>query len=126
VRGLLRALGFSGKVKSPTYTFVEPYAISKLNLYHFDFYRFEQPDEYLDGGFDEYFQEAAICLVEWPDKAGAYLPRADLRLRLSVVDDGRSVELSAASEEGRRCLTNCRSSMAAARVGMSSNSPPPR
>ena len=106
VRGLLRALGFSGKVKSPTYTFVEPYAISKLNLYHFDFYRFEHAEEYLDGGFEEYFQDAAICLVEWPDKAAPYLPPADLRVRLAVVDDGRIAGLFAVSTEGRRCLTN--------------------
>ena len=109
VRGLLRALGIPGKVKSPTYTFVELYAISRLNLYHFDFYRFDQPEEYLDAGLDEYFQGDGVCLVEWPDKAGSYLAPADLRLRLSVVEDGRSVEIIAASAKGGaclRCLTN--------------------
>jgi tRNA threonylcarbamoyladenosine biosynthesis protein TsaE len=106
VRGMLRALGYENKVKSPTFTLVEDYAISRLNFYHFDFYRFEQPEEFLDGGFDEYFQGAAICLVEWPDKAGGHLPPADLRLRFTVVDDGRMVEVSACTAEGRRCLTN--------------------
>ncbi len=106
VRGLLRALAYEGKVKSPTYTFVEPYAISSLHLYHFDFYRFESAEEYLDGGFDEYFGKGAICLVEWPDKAAPYLPSPDVRICLSVLDDGRAVVLEGLGEEGRRCLTN--------------------
>jgi tRNA threonylcarbamoyladenosine biosynthesis protein TsaE len=126
VRGLLRELGYAGKVKSPTYTFVELYAISRLHLYHFDFYRFEQPEEYLDGGFDEYFQGAAIFLVEWPDKAGGYLPPPDVRLRFTIADDARMVVVSGESKEGRRCLTNWNFSTAAARAATSSNMPPPR
>ncbi len=106
VRGLLRALGYEGKVKSPTYTFVEPYAISNLNLYHFDFYRFEHAEEYLDGGFEEYFGNAAVCLVEWPDKAVPYLPPADLRVCLDVVGEGRCATLYPVSAEGLRCLTS--------------------
>ncbi|MDO8934013.1 MAG: tRNA (adenosine(37)-N6)-threonylcarbamoyltransferase complex ATPase subunit type 1 TsaE, partial [Rhodocyclaceae bacterium] len=78
VRGWLRALGDSGPVKSPTYTLVELHAVSGLNLYHFDFYRFNQPEEYLDAGLDEYFSGAGTCLVEWPDKAAPYLPAPDL------------------------------------------------
>ena len=113
VRGLLRALGYANKVKSPTYTLVEVHVVSGLNLYHFDFYRFNQPEEYLDAGLDEYFQasgpNAGVCLVEWPDKAGAYLPHPDLRICLSVDgrgdDAGRKVELCAFSERGRACLT---------------------
>jgi tRNA threonylcarbamoyladenosine biosynthesis protein TsaE len=117
VRGLLRALGFAGKVKSPTYTFVEPYAISRLNLYHFDFYRFDSAEEYLDGGFDEYFGQAAICLVEWPEQAAPYLPSADLSVRLEVVGDacagaelgegqpGRAAVLRAGSSRGAQCLS---------------------
>lgn len=104
VRGLLRALGHQGKVRSPTYTLVELYAISGLNLYHFDFYRFEQPEEYLDAGLDEYFQGDGVCLVEWPAQAGAYLPPADLRIRLSVAGEARSCEIIAASSRGRACL----------------------
>ncbi|HUW37567.1 MAG TPA: tRNA (adenosine(37)-N6)-threonylcarbamoyltransferase complex ATPase subunit type 1 TsaE [Rhodocyclaceae bacterium] len=104
VRGLLRALGHEGRVKSPTYTFVELYAISRLNLYHFDFYRFNQPEEYLDAGLDEYFQGDGVCLVEWPERAGGYLPPADLRLRLAIVAQGRVAEIVAASSRGRACL----------------------
>ena len=73
-RGLLRALGHEGKVKSPTYTLIEPYVVSSLNLYHFDFYRFTSPDEYLDAGLDEYFAGEGVCIVEWPDKASPHLP----------------------------------------------------
>jgi len=110
VRGLLRALGYGNKVKSPTYTLVEVHVVSGLNLYHFDFYRFNQPEEYLEAGLDEYFQasgpNAGVCLVEWPDKAGTYLPRPDLRVCLSVDGEGRRVELHACSEQGAACLTN--------------------
>jgi tRNA threonylcarbamoyladenosine biosynthesis protein TsaE len=73
-------------------------------LYHFDFYRFRQPEEYLDAGLDEYFQGDGVCLVEWPAQAGAYLPPADLCIRLSVVGAGRSAEIVAASPRGKACL----------------------
>ncbi len=104
VRGLLRHLGHPGKVKSPTYTLVEHYTISGLNLYHFDFYRFNQPEEYLDAGFDEYFQGGCVCLVEWPDKASPYVAAADLRIDLTVDGAGRRVELHPASDKGAACL----------------------
>jgi len=126
VRGLLRALGYADKVKSPTYTMIELYAISRLNLYHFDFYRFDLAEEFLDAGFDEYFAGEGICLVEWPEKAGAYLPPADLRLRLSVLADGRRAELRYGSEKGRQCLTNWISCITSIPGATPSNSPPPR
>jgi tRNA threonylcarbamoyladenosine biosynthesis protein TsaE len=110
VRGVLRGLGYAGNVKSPTYTLVELYAISRLNLHHFDFYRFSQPEEYLDAGLDEYFQSGAVCLVEWPEKAGEYLAPADLRIGLSVVETGRIAELSSCSGAGLSCLTRLRQS----------------
>jgi tRNA threonylcarbamoyladenosine biosynthesis protein TsaE len=122
VRGLLRALGHSGPVKSPTYNLVELYVVSGLNLYHFDFYRFNQAEEYLDAGLDEYFSGNGIRLVEWPDKAAPYLPPADLLIRLSLAADGRVAHVGPNSEEGRRCLTNLISHFPAA---TSSNSPPP-
>ena len=122
VRGLLRALGYENKVKSPTYTLVELYVISQLHLYHFDFYRLNEPEEYLEAGLDEYFQGTAICLVEWPDKAGAYLPPADLRLDLSLEREGRQARLSALSEKGRQCLTNWNSSVGQIPAATSSNS----
>jgi tRNA threonylcarbamoyladenosine biosynthesis protein TsaE len=106
VRGLLRALGHGGKVKSPTYTLVELYTVSNLNLYHFDFYRLNQPEEYLDAGLDEYFQECGVCLVEWPDKAAPYVAAPDVQIELSMDGDGRQALLRAKSGKGAACLSN--------------------
>ena len=77
-RALLRALGFRGRVKSPSYALVELYSISSLDLYHFDFFRFGDPKEWSDAGFREYFHGDAVCLVEWPEKGGDVRPRPDL------------------------------------------------
>ena len=108
VRALLRELGYAGPVKSPTYTLVEVYAVSSLYLYHFDFYRFNNPEEFVDTGLDEYFREDCICLVEWPEKAAGYLPPADLSLAFHFPADrqncGRVVQLQAISERGAACL----------------------
>lgn len=103
-RGLVRALGYAGRVKSPTYTLVEIYPFSSFNLYHFDLYRFVDPEEWLDAGFREYFNPESICLVEWPEKGGALLPRPDLEIRLEIDGDGRLARLSGKTEEGRRCV----------------------
>ena len=110
VRALLRALGHTGPVKSPTYTLVEVYVVSSLYLYHFDFYRFNEEEEFAEAGLGEYFNGDALCLVEWPAKAGAYLPPADLVLHLDFSATGRQLELRATSESGRQCLNQLRSS----------------
>jgi tRNA threonylcarbamoyladenosine biosynthesis protein TsaE len=111
VRGVLRALGHTGKVRSPTFTLLEPYNLPRFPVYHFDFYRFSSTDEWRDAGFDEYFRSAGVCLVEWPELAGPELPRADLALRLEFADsdaDGtgsaRVLRLEAVGEAGLRCL----------------------
>ena len=103
-RGLLRGLGYTGRVKSPTYTLVELYTFSRLNLYHFDFYRFKDPKEWRDAGFSEYFDDASVCLVEWPEKAAGLLPVADLDLALEFAGDGRDLSIRAATESGQACL----------------------
>jgi len=103
-RGLIRALGHAGKVKSPTYTLVELYAFSRLNLYHFDFFRFKDPREWRDAGLDECFNATSVCLVEWPEKAADLLPPPDLRIELTPAASGRDVILQAHSERGARCL----------------------
>jgi len=157
VRALLRALGVAGRIKSPTFTLVEPYEVPspavatppdaaagtpptappgqitpsgvaslqnantpgvelKQNLsiycYHFDFYRFTDPREFLEAGFREYFNEHSICLVEWPDKvriprapgAQSLLPPADVVVRLEPDGDGRRATLTAGSVRGAACL----------------------
>lgn len=103
-RGLLRGLGYSGRVKSPTYTLVELYTVSRLNLYHFDFYRFRDPKEWRDAGFSEYFNENSVCLVEWPEKAAGLLPVADLEIALVFAGEGRDLSIRAGTESGKACL----------------------
>ena len=93
VRGVLQALGFAGKVKSPTYTLVEPYTISGYNIYHFDLYRFNDEEEWEAAGFREYFNDESICLVEWPEKAGNLLRPADFDIKMGVLGNGRTLEI---------------------------------
>jgi tRNA threonylcarbamoyladenosine biosynthesis protein TsaE len=102
---MLRALGYRGNVKSPTYTLVELYSVSKLNFYHFDFYRFDYEEEYLDAGLDEYFRGQGLCLVEWPERAGAYVPAPDLRITLTFEGTGRRAVVEACTDEGLACLS---------------------
>lgn len=104
VRGLLRGLGYGGKVKSPTYTLVELYNLSKLDLYHFDLYRFKDPHEWIDAGFRDYFQPRTVCVVEWPERAQDLLPPPDLRIALNVEAAARRARILAVTEQGRRCL----------------------
>lgn len=105
VRALLEALGVTGKIKSPTYTIVEPYQIGDLAVYHFDFYRFGNAAEWEEAGLREYFSARSVCLVEWPEKAGPGLPRADWNLQLVVSGPGtRDIELYAATDLGKQCL----------------------
>ncbi len=102
-RGILRGLGYQGRVKSPTYTLLEPYKFSRLYLYHFDFYRFLDPRELEETGFREYFNPESVCLVEWPEKAPD-LPAADLGIEMRAADHGRAIAITAHTEVGRRCL----------------------
>lgn len=104
-RGLLRGLGYEGKVKSPTYTLVELYAISSLRLYHFDLYRFSDPREWEEAGFREYFNSESICLVEWSEKAGTWLPVPDVRVVLKIQEDGRKAVFKAETEAGKQWLS---------------------
>ncbi len=113
-RGLLRELGFVGRVKSPTYTVVELYSFPRFNLYHFDLYRFAEPDEWEDAGFRDYFNPTSICLVEWPDKGGGLLPPPDVTVELDFREsgdvDGRSVRIEGFTEAGRACVARLTSS----------------
>lgn len=100
VRGVLQGLGYAGKVKSPTYTLVEPYVIdsnvkSRYNLYHFDLYRFNDVEEWEEAGFRECFNPESICLVEWPEKAGNLLPNANFDIKMGVLGSGRTLEIIA-------------------------------
>ena len=112
VRHLLRALGVQGRVKSPTYAVVEPYEVpfpagtaTTLRVWHFDFYRFNDPREWEDAGFRDLFASPGLKLAEWPEKAGALLPRADLVIWIEVQpDDSRRAILTAQTGIGRDLL----------------------
>jgi tRNA threonylcarbamoyladenosine biosynthesis protein TsaE len=109
VRGCLRACGWPGPVKSPTYTLVEHYAFSSLYFYHFDFYRFADPSEWETAGFADCFRDDAVCVIEWPERVAGRLPPPDLALTLAHRADpfttGRQLALVAGTERGERCLT---------------------
>jgi tRNA threonylcarbamoyladenosine biosynthesis protein TsaE len=108
VRGLLYELGHHGKVKSPTYTLVEPYDVeinqSKVQVYHFDLYRFIDEEEWEAAGFRDYFNPHAICLIEWPEKAGNLIPQADIDVYIEVKGEGRTIRYIANSKIGKKCL----------------------
>ena len=103
-RGILRGLGYEGKVKSPTYTLVEVYELSRLDLYHFDLYRFKDSRELLEAGFRDDFDSRNVCLVEWPERAKDLLPIADLSVALAEERGGRHVRIAAQTESGKNCL----------------------
>lgn len=104
VRSVLRALGVSGRIKSPTYPLLETYNVSSLYFYHFDFYRIKDPSELEDAGFREYFSGPGLCFVEWPERAGDWLPAPDVTLTLLVEDAGRTLLAASGSDLGRECL----------------------
>jgi tRNA threonylcarbamoyladenosine biosynthesis protein TsaE len=101
VRGFLRQLGYQGAVKSPTYTLVEPYDFSGKIIYHFDLYRLHSPAELEHIGLRDYFDTDAICLVEWPEKAGTRLGRADLLIQFEFLESGRRLVLTAQTPAGQ-------------------------
>lgn len=108
-RAFLQALGVTGRIKSPTYTLLESYNVSRLYLYHFDFYRFNDSDEWQEAGFEEQLLDQAVVLVEWSEKANEQLPPPDLRLHLNYQDEGREAVLSAISDKGKQWLNNLNS-----------------
>ncbi len=103
-RGLIQALGHPGRVKSPSYTLVEPYGLLRLNLYHFDFYRFKERSEWLSSGLREHFNPESFCIVEWPERAGDLLARPDLEIQLRYEVQGRSAAPAAYSVPGEAWL----------------------
>ena len=104
-RALLRAAGITGRIKSPSYALLESYNLSNLYFYHLDFYRFSDPREWIDAGFRDIFQNEAIVLIEWPERAGSLLPPPDLEISLHYADIGRQARLTAHSNKGKLWLT---------------------
>ena len=110
----IRSMGFSGRVKSPTYTLLEPYELDDVNIYHFDLYRLQDEEELLFLGCDDYFEAASntdkqhkntVCLIEWPEKAMGVLPSADIELRIQHHQEQlRNVEIYCHSLFGEQIL----------------------
>jgi tRNA threonylcarbamoyladenosine biosynthesis protein TsaE len=107
-RGLLQGLGYAGRVKSPSYSLVELYEVSRLNFYHFDLYRFKDRTEWVSSGFRDYFGPQALCIVEWPERAEGLLVPADLTITLQISGAGRTARLSASTDPGRDWLESAR------------------
>lgn len=105
VRHLLRALGVQGRIKSPTYAVVEPHETAQLAIWHFDFYRFDDPREWEDAGFRDIFASPGLKVAEWPEKAAALTPLADLAIYIEATDEtDRKVTLLAHTPLGRSLL----------------------
>ncbi len=94
VRGLLRAAGYPGTVKSPTYSLVEEYDLGDRRVFHFDLYRLKDPEELEWMGMNDYLAQKALCFVEWPQMGEGFLPPPDLSLLLELAGEGRSIQIN--------------------------------
>lgn len=104
-RGVLQSFGHQGVVKSPTYTLVEPYQFGDACVYHFDLYRLGDPEELEYMGIRDYFEESnSLCLVEWAERGQMFLPIADLIVRISLIEEGRDVVVTAQTPAGIKRL----------------------
>ncbi len=104
VRGFLHALGYSGKVRSPTYTLVEPYACERCPVFHLDLYRLADAEELEWLGLRDMLAESALLMVEWPERGNGVLPPADLNIYIEYSGAGREARLVPASEAGKLLL----------------------
>lgn len=105
VRAMLRALGISGGIKSPTYALVESYTINDLHLHHFDLYRIQEDEELDYIGFRDYFTTPSICCIEWPERIQKGLDCIDMQLTLTMKGMGRELQIHGTSATGRHVLS---------------------
>jgi tRNA threonylcarbamoyladenosine biosynthesis protein TsaE len=112
VRHLLQTMGVTGRIKSPTYAIVETYDDIKnalyqpIKLWHFDFYRFNDPLEWEEAGFRDIFAGSGIKLVEWPEKAAAELPVADVAIKIVAnMNESRSITITSQTSAGQQIIS---------------------
>ncbi len=103
-RGFLRGLGYTGKVKSPTYMLVESYEIQEQKLFHFDFYRVHDARELEFMGIQDYLIPHAICLIEWPENGINLLPEPDLSCYIELHKAGRAIKIEGHTACGKTIL----------------------
>jgi tRNA threonylcarbamoyladenosine biosynthesis protein TsaE len=103
-RGIVHGLGHAGKVRSPTYTLVEPYPVAQGTVYHLDLYRLADPEELEWLGVRDMLEQGALLLIEWPERGVGSLPAPDLIIRITPANSGRRVDMVSASDRGRHIL----------------------
>ena len=106
VRSLLRGLGYAGRVKSPTYTLLEPYELDDRMVYHLDLYRLAAPDELEWLGIRDLLTDNDLLLVEWPERGQGVLPEPDLDLVIDYAGEGRRLSARVPTERGARMLAS--------------------
>jgi tRNA threonylcarbamoyladenosine biosynthesis protein TsaE len=99
-RGILRGYGYPGAVKSPSFTLVEPYEFKHCKLYHFDFYRLDDPEEVEFLGVGDYFSPENLCIVEWAERGIGAIPPPDLRVDIEIEGTGRLLGCQSNSKKG--------------------------
>ena len=95
IRGFIKACGYQGHVKSPTYTLMEPYSVADKTFFHLDLYRLEDPQELEFIGIRDLFDDNAVTLVEWPEKGAGVLPEPVIKVEIEHLDSGRQVRITA-------------------------------
>lgn len=101
-RALIRALGYTGRVKSPTYGLLEQYQLDSLQVLHMDLYRISDPGELEFLGLVDLIDQDTVLLIEWPDKGGQWLPEPDFVFSFSYADEGRNLDWLACTEAARK------------------------
>ncbi|MCH9756176.1 MAG: tRNA (adenosine(37)-N6)-threonylcarbamoyltransferase complex ATPase subunit type 1 TsaE [Gammaproteobacteria bacterium] len=108
IRAMLRALGVTGAIKSPTFSYVESYTFSDYVIHHFDLYRLSDESTLDAFGFRDYFSPDAICCIEWPERAPSLKPYIDVLFSLEVCGAGRTLSVTALSVAGETLLGDLR------------------
>lgn len=105
IRALLRSLGVKSTIKSPTFSLVESYLGTHLQIHHFDLYRITEETELDYIGFRDYFDTGALCCIEWPERAGSYLTKIDIAFKLNFKGAGREIQINTFSSAGNAVLS---------------------